>query len=1019
MAETNLTIADFPAYFEALWKFKPFAWQEELLAKADEDRRWPDLIDLPTGSGKTAVLDLAVFLMALDAQRSASARWMPRRVALVVDRRQVVDQAEQRASHIVSELARAGDGVLATVAAALGELTDDGAPLVSTVLRGGIVRDETWAQRPDVPALISSTVDQVGSRLLFRGYGVSSGMRPIHAGLLGNDTLFVLDEVHLARPFAQTLHAIAGYRGAFKGGNDAMPDRWQVIEMSATPSGLGPDASMDRFPTTPMSPAGSEVLERRLDARKPTTLVEVKVPKDPAKANEQFAKACAKEARSLLAGSARTLGVIVNRVDTARRVARSLNEPPAKGLGPEVILLTGRMRSIDREAVMTEYGDRLKTGHERSPDETPLVVVATQSIEAGADFDLDGIVTECASFDALRQRFGRVDRDGKVTIREGSAQSSILVRSADLTSDEDDPVYGQTLRRTWAWLNDQPQVDFRIGLLEPDDPAPLVATQPDAPLLFPSHLDQWVQTSHRPPMTDPDVSRWLHGLTASQDAAEVSVIWRDDLDESLFSPEAQSIDGLDQQISDRMAACPPASAETLAVPIGAFRRWARGEGGDNHLTDVPGTDATAEEPQRSSPAEPTSVFRWTGGAGEVIGSKSVRPGDTVIVPHSRGGIALRNWDPDADAKVEDVAFEALAKQRRRAVLRLTPDLLRSVLVEQQDLETGEALKPPDGPDVDELEQLPAAERAARIRDVLRWWADGHPDGLLEAGLAHLVSATVQVRAFTHAVKDGEAVRSFVVSSRVTFDGAGAEAENEADLPEDDGRDAPSFTGQTALLGNHLRSVGHWADRMSSALGFAEPVVRDLRLAGQVHDVGKADPRFQRWLHDGDEMAAATAPEPLAKSAVPDTDRQARAHARQRSGYPSGGRHELLSLDMIDADGWPCAQANDPELVRYLVSSHHGFGRYRFNPVEDTGPSASIDVGGITLSGRTDHQLERLDSGIPDRFWRLVRRYGWFDLAWMEAILRLADHKRSSQEQLGRVTDDSQVLRSNDPEENQR
>ena len=214
-----LTSADFAAFFCAIHGHDPFPWQQRLVKQLASNNRWPDVLDLPTGSGKTAALDVAVFHLALQA--NCPRRCAALRIVLVVDRRLVVDDANRRAQRIAAALCdparcpEAGRGVVAEVARLLQRLAGcDEAPLVAERLRGGVPLEHDWARTPTQPTILCSTVDQVGSRLLFRGYGVSNRMKPVHAGLLGEDSLILLDEAHLSEPFLQTLQAVHEIGGA-------------------------------------------------------------------------------------------------------------------------------------------------------------------------------------------------------------------------------------------------------------------------------------------------------------------------------------------------------------------------------------------------------------------------------------------------------------------------------------------------------------------------------------------------------------------------------------------------------------------------------------------------------------------------------------------------------------------------------------------------------------------------------------------------------------------------------------
>ena len=163
------------------------------------------------------------------------------------------------------------------------------------------------------------------------------------------------------------------------------------------------------------------------------------------------------------------------------------------------------------------------------------------------------------------------------------------------------------------------------------------------------------------------------------------------------------------------------------------------------------------------------------------------------------------------------------------------------------------------------------------------------------------------------------------------------------------------------------------------------------------DLGKADPRFQSWLRKGLPWVGGPL---LAKSPELPQGRAENRAARERSGYPEGGRHELLSVRMLEsrADTLP----DTPELrelLLHLVESHHGYCR-PFAPVvlDDTPVDVKLTADNRVFEANSATGLERLEAGPADRFWHLTRRHGWWGLAWLEALLRLADHRRSEWEQ---------------------
>jgi CRISPR-associated endonuclease/helicase Cas3 len=952
---------NFAAFFSALWGFDPFPWQT-MLADQVGTGRWPKVLDLPTASGKTACIDVALFALAMQGAEPMERRTAPRRIWFVVDRRIVVDEAFNRARIIAEKLSAAQDGPLRVTADRLRQIAGTERPLAVARLRGGVLRDDGWARLPSQPAVITSTVDQIGSRLLFRGYGRSHLTAPIFAGLVANDSLVLLDEAHCAVPFVQTLCAVERYR---TWAEEPLPSPFAFVVMSATPP--AEIAESDRFPGADRDRALDDSrLRIRLGAKKQAALVELKARKNDNE--DELVVEATRRAREFIAKQGKQrVAVMVNRVATAGEIADALDKALKENGEPayDVVLLTGRLRPYERDQIVERWKPFLKA-HEPSPPHKPIILVSTQCLEVGADFSFDALVTEAASLDALRQRFGRLDRMG--TAGTSAAVIVVRARDADPGKSEPDPVYGAALAKTWELLKtkagDAQTIDFGVKALrelleDVGDLAPYLAPTEDAPILLPAHLDLLCQTAPLP-HPEPDVQQYLHGI--GRGAPDVMVVWRADLPKDETSSWVETV-----------AKCRPVSGEMLTAPLWRVRSWLREETTRDSGADVEGAaDRTDDGGGLCRP-----FLLWRGRRSKVAGdADEIAPGDVLVVPAAYGieGLARPGGIEGIGQEQTDLWELAMEAAGHPVAVRLHRALLSPWLACEPVRRLLDLVETPS------IERAELQEAIGAVLDYAPASAEdpaGPPSWWL-----HLLKAARTGRVEPHPA-----------GGVILFARAANAASEEPDLFADDD-DLTCVAAAEQSLDEHSRLVQQTVEKLASrclpkALG---PLVSD---AAWWHDAGKLDERFQILLHQGDELAALSARQPLAKSAfIPATPAERRV-LRQASGLPEGFRHEMLSVQLARTHMKLPGKEPLNDLCLHLIASHHGHARPLAPICEDPEPpnvSGKLGDTALSLSGdeRRSWIAHRVDSGLAERFWRLTRRYGWWGLAYLEAILRLGD-----------------------------
>jgi CRISPR-associated endonuclease/helicase Cas3 len=175
-------------------------------------------------------------------------------------------------------------------------------------------------------------------------------------------------------------------------------------------------------------------------------------------------------------------------------------------------------------------------------------------------------------------------------------------------------------------------------------------------------------------------------------------------------------------------------------------------------------------------------------------------------------------------------------------------------------------------------------------------------------------------------------------------------------------------GQVPTVEEHNKDVAERVTELAEAFHLSESLQEVLQLAGQYHDTGKADDRWQ--------IAAGYEP----------TKKDFRPKAKPTSGGVDwhkldGYRHELGSI--VDAVACNAIQSHpERDLILHLIATHHGWARPHFNE--------------RAFPPQTDSALrDGIRREVMFRYVRLQERFGHWRLAWLESLLRRADGMASA------------------------
>jgi CRISPR-associated endonuclease/helicase Cas3 len=368
--------------------FGPYDYQEKLAKEP-----WPELLEVPTGMGKTAAIILA-WLYKRRFQHDADT---PRRLTYCLPMRVLVEQTERNVREWLENLnllGNAGEGKVSV-----------------HLIMGGEPDTRSWVEYPEEDMIILGTQDMLLSRALMRGYGMSRYRWPIDFALLHNDALWVYDEIQLMGPALPTSTQLEAFRRSEQGDSAYLS---RSLWMSAT---LKPDwlnsidfrvhsQDLNRLCLSQEEKQAPAIIKRWKANKQLNKAATQLGPENRKKNAADYIDTLADEVINAHVAETQTL-IIINRVERAqdlyKAIGKKLKDVPR-------LLLHARFRPTERRAIEHALHNSL--------DDKGRIIIATQAIEAGVDISSRLLFTELAPWSSLVQRFGRCNRAGEHDVAE-------------------------------------------------------------------------------------------------------------------------------------------------------------------------------------------------------------------------------------------------------------------------------------------------------------------------------------------------------------------------------------------------------------------------------------------------------------------------------------------------------------------------------------------------------------------------------------------------------------------------